>query len=54
MEEAVGNGENDIPMLREAGIALIIGSRISHPTIANINSIQEALAFLAAHENSHW
>ena len=46
---AVGNGENDMPMFKEAGLALIIGSRTSHPTVANFNTIREALVFLEVH-----
>ena len=49
---AVGDGENDIPMFKEAGLALMIGSRTSHPTVANFNTIREALVFLAVHGSS--
>ena len=43
---AIGDGENDIPMFREAGLALIIGSQISYPNAINFNTAEEVLDFL--------
>jgi len=43
---AIGDGENDIPMFKEAGLALIVGTKISYPTAVSFDTIEEVLDFL--------
>lgn len=47
---AVGNGENDIPMFKEAGLPLIVGKQISYADAMKFNTIIEVLDFLASKE----
>jgi len=42
----IGDGENDIPMFREAELSLIVGTRISYPDAMSFNTIGEVLDFL--------
>ena len=43
---AIGDGENDIPMFKEAGLPMIVGKQISYPDAMSFNTIGEALDFL--------
>ena len=43
---AIGDGENDIPMFKEAGLSLIVGTQISYPDAMSFHTIEEALDFL--------
>lgn len=43
---AIGDWENDIPMFKEAGLALIVGTQISYPNAMSFDTIDEVLDFL--------
>ncbi|MFH0897495.1 MAG: HAD-IIB family hydrolase [Candidatus Bathyarchaeota archaeon] len=43
---AIGDGQNDIPMFKEAGLALIVGKQISYPNAISFDTIEEVLDFL--------
>ena len=47
---AVGNGENDIPMFKEAGLPLIVGKHVSYANAMRFNTIREVLDFLTTKE----
>jgi HAD superfamily hydrolase (TIGR01484 family) len=49
---AIGDGENDIPMFKEAGLSLIVGTQISHPNALSFNTIVEVLDFLTNTQRS--
>jgi len=49
---AIGDGENDIPMFREAGLSLIVGTQVSHPNALSFNTIAEVLDFLTNTQRS--
>ncbi len=48
---AIGDGENDIPMFEEAGLPLIVGSKVSFPSALRFSAIGDALDFLSKYVN---
>jgi HAD superfamily hydrolase (TIGR01484 family) len=51
---AIGDGENDIPMFKEAGSALIVGTQISYPNAISFDTIDEVLDFLTKCMKEHF
>jgi HAD superfamily hydrolase (TIGR01484 family) len=49
---AIGDGENDIPMFKEAGLSLIVGTQISYPDAMSFKTIAEVLDFLTNTQRS--